>query len=74
MLVFLLAWHNFALGLMLSSIKIPVTVARLKLLNPGVQFYPVMAVELVVTMIVPVILIVIGQRHLERGLTLGAVK
>ncbi|MDX8449683.1 carbohydrate ABC transporter permease [Mesorhizobium captivum] len=74
LLVFLLAWHNFALGLMLSSTKAPVTVALLKLLNPGVQFYPVMAAGLVVTMIVPVILIVIGQRRLERGLTFGAVK
>ncbi|WP_407175412.1 carbohydrate ABC transporter permease [Bradyrhizobium sp. STM 3562] len=74
LLIFLLAWHNFALGLILSSTKAPVTVALLKLLNPGVQFYPVMAAGLVVTMIVPVILIVIGQRHLERGLTFGAVK
>ncbi|RWB98650.1 MULTISPECIES: carbohydrate ABC transporter permease [unclassified Mesorhizobium] len=74
LLVFLLAWHNFALGLMLSSTKAPVTVALLKLLNPGVQFYPVMAAGLVVTMIVPVTLIVVGQRHLERGLTFGAVK
>ena len=74
LLVFLLAWHNFALGLMLSSTRAPVTVALLKLLNPGVQFYPVMAAGLVVTMIVPVTLIVLGQRHLERGLTFGAVK
>ncbi|MGY3610423.1 MULTISPECIES: carbohydrate ABC transporter permease [unclassified Bradyrhizobium] len=74
LLIFLLAWHNFALGLILSSTKAPVTVALLKLLNPGVQFYPVMAAGLVVTMIVPVILIIIGQRHLERGLTFGAVK
>ncbi|MDL2409149.1 carbohydrate ABC transporter permease [Rhizobium calliandrae] len=74
LLVFLLAWHNFALGLMLSSTKAPVTVALLKLLNPGVQFYPVMAAGLVVTMIVPVILIIVGQQHLERGLTFGAVK
>ena len=74
LLVFLLAWHNFALGLILSSTRAPVTVALLKLLNPGVQFYPVMAAGLVVTMIIPVILIVIGQRHLERGLTFGAVK
>lgn len=74
LLVFLLAWHNFALGLILTSTKAPVTVALLKLLNPGVQFYPVMAAGLVVTMIVPVILIVVGQRHLERGLTFGAVK
>ncbi|GGI26055.1 MULTISPECIES: carbohydrate ABC transporter permease [Bradyrhizobium] len=74
LLIFLLAWHNFALGLILSSTKAPVTVALLKLLNPGVQFYPVMAAGLVVTMIIPVILIVMGQRHLERGLTFGAVK
>ncbi|WP_158815156.1 carbohydrate ABC transporter permease [Methylocapsa sp. S129] len=74
LLVFLLAWHNFALGLMLSSAKAPVTVALLKLLNPGVQFYPVMAAGLVVTMAVPVVLILLGQRHLERGLTFGAVK
>ncbi|MGX5805378.1 carbohydrate ABC transporter permease [Bradyrhizobium sp. Arg314] len=74
LLVFLLAWHNFALGLILTSAKAPVTVALLKLLNPGLQFYPVMAAGLVVTMIVPVILIVVGQRHLERGLTFGAVK
>lgn len=74
LLIFLLAWHNFALGLILSSTRAPVTVALLKLLNPGVQFYPVMAAGLVVTMIIPVILIVLGQRHLERGLTFGAVK
>lgn len=74
LLVFLLAWHNFALGLILTSTRNPVTVALLKLLNPGVQFYPVMAAGLVVTMVVPVVLIVIGQRHLERGLTFGAVK
>lgn len=74
LLIFLLAWHNFALGLMLSSTKAPVTVALLKLLNPGVQFYSVMAAGLVVTMLIPVILIIIGQRHLERGLTFGAVK
>ncbi|RXG87336.1 carbohydrate ABC transporter permease [Bradyrhizobium zhanjiangense] len=74
LLIFLLAWHNFALGLILSSTKAPVTVALLKLLNPGVQFYPVMAAGLVVTMIVPVVLIILGQRHLERGLTFGAVK
>ncbi|MGL3104731.1 ABC transporter permease subunit [Bradyrhizobium sp. BR 1432] len=37
LLIFLLAWHNFALGLILSSTKTPVTVALLKLLNPGVQ-------------------------------------
>ncbi len=74
LLVFLLAWHNFALGLMLSSERAPVTVALLKLLNPGLQFYPVMAAGLVVTMVVPVILILLGQKHLERGLTMGAVK
>ncbi|MCA1378745.1 multiple sugar transport system permease protein [Bradyrhizobium yuanmingense] len=74
LLIFLLAWHNFALGLILSSTRAPVTVALLKLLNPGVQFYPVMAAGLVVTMVIPVVLIVLGQRHLERGLTFGAVK
>ena len=74
LLVFLLAWHNFALGLMLSSHRAPVTVALLKLLNPGLSFYPVVAAGLVVTMAVPIALILLGQRHLERGLTLGAVK
>jgi multiple sugar transport system permease protein len=74
LLVFLLAWHNFALGLMLSSDRAPVTVALLKLLNPGLQFYPVVAAGLVVTMAVPVVLILLGQKHLERGLTMGAVK
>lgn len=74
LLVFLLAWHNFALGLILTSQKTPVTVALLKLLNPGVSFYPVVSAGLVVSMIVPIILIFIGQRHLERGLTFGALK
>lgn len=74
LLVFLLAWHNFALGLILTAQKTPVTVALLKLLNPGVSFYPVVSAGLVVSMIVPVILIVLGQRHLERGLTFGALK
>ncbi len=74
LLVFLLAWHNFALGLILTAQKTPVTVALLKLLNPGVSFYPVVSAGLVVSMIVPVIMIVLGQRHLERGLTFGALK
>jgi multiple sugar transport system permease protein len=74
LLVFLLSWHNFALGLMLSSEHAPVTVALLKLLNPGLQFYSVVAAGLVVTMIVPAVLIILGQKHLERGLTMGAVK
>lgn len=74
LLVFLLAWHNFALGLMLTAKNAPVTVALLKLLNPGVNFYPVVAAGLVVSMIVPVVLILLGQRHLERGLTFGAIK
>lgn len=74
LLVFLLAWHNFALGLVLAAQKAPVTVALLKLLNPGVSFYPVVSAGLVVSMIVPITLILIGQRHLERGLTFGALK
>ena len=74
LLVFLLAWHNFALGLILTAEKSPVTVALLKLLNPGVSFYPVVSAGLVVSMIVPIILIILGQRHLERGLTFGALK
>lgn len=74
LLVFLLAWHNFALGLMLTAQNSPVTVALLKLLNPGVNFYPVVSAGLVISMIVPIGLILIGQRHLERGLTFGALK
>ena len=74
LLVFLLAWHNFALGLILTADKPPVTVALLKLLNPGINFYPVVSAGLVVSMIVPIALIVLGQRHLERGLTFGALK
>ncbi|MFV0294378.1 MAG: carbohydrate ABC transporter permease [Paracoccus sp. (in: a-proteobacteria)] len=74
LLVFLLAWHNFALGLILTAQKSPVTVALLKLLNPGVSFYPVVSAGLVVSMIVPVALIFFGQKHLERGLTFGALK
>ncbi|WP_306256772.1 carbohydrate ABC transporter permease [Pararhizobium sp. IMCC21322] len=74
LLVFLLAWHNFALGLMLSAKNAPVTVALLKLLNPGVNFYPVVSAGLVISMIVPIVLILLGQRHLERGLTFGALK
>ena len=74
LLVFLLAWHNFALGLILTAEKSPVTVALLKLLNPGINFYPVVSAGLVVSMIVPIALIILGQRHLERGLTFGALK
>ena len=74
LLVFLLAWHNFALGLLLASKKAPVTVALLKLLNPGINFYPVMACGLVISMIVPILLIFLGQKHFVKGLTFGAVK
>ena len=74
LLVFLLAWHNFALGLILTAKNTPVTVALLKLLNPGINFYPVVSAGLVISMIVPIFLILLGQRHLERGLSFGALK
>ena len=74
LLVFLLAWHNFALGLILTAKNTPVTVALLKLLNPGISFYPVVSAGLVISMIVPIVLILLGQRHLERGLSFGALK
>ena len=74
LLVFLLAWHNFALGLILTAKNTPVTVALLKLLNPGISFYPVVSAGLVISMIVPIFLILLGQRHLERGLSFGALK
>ena len=74
LLVCLLAWHNFALGLILTAKNTPVTVALLKLLNPGINFYPVVSAGLVISMIVPIFLILLGQRHLERGLSFGALK
>ena len=74
LLVFLLAWHNFALGLILTAKNTPVTVALLKLLNPGISFYPVVSAGLVISMLVPIVLILLGQRHLERGLSFGALK
>ena len=74
LLVLFLAWHNFALGLILTAKNTPVTVALLKLPNPVVNFYLVASAGLVVSMIVPFCLILLGQRHLERGLTFGALK
>ena len=62
------------MGLLLASKKAPVTVALLKLLNPGINFYPVMACGLVISMIVPILLIFLGQKHFIKGLTFGAVK
>ena len=43
-------------------------------LNPGINFYPVMACGLVISMIVPILLIFLGQKHFIKGLTFGAVK
>ena len=72
---FLLAWNDFALALMLTSRNaktLPLIVMSFAS-EEGVQWGP-MAAAVVLILLPPVILVSVVQRHLARGLTLGAVR
>lgn len=75
LLSFIFAWNSFTFPLLLSGIKIiPVTVEALRYIGTDTVRYGQMAVAATVTALPEVILALIIQKHLVRGLSFGAVK
>ncbi len=75
LLSFIFAWNSFTFPLLLSGIKIiPVTVEALRYIGTDTVRYGQMAVAATVTALPEVILALLIQKHLVRGLSFGAVK
>lgn len=75
LLTFIFAWNTFTFPLILSGFKVqPVTVASLRYLASDTVHYGQMAVAATVTALPEVILALLIQKHLVRGLSFGAVK
>ena len=75
LIIFAFAWNEFLFAITISSnnaITIPVHMAG-AVDTRGVQFW-FMATRAVIAMIPPVMLALLAQRYIVRGLTLGAVK
>jgi multiple sugar transport system permease protein len=72
---FLLAWNDFALALILTNKEaktLPLIVVSF-ITEEGILWGP-MAAAATLILLPPVVFVVLAQRHLARGLTLGAVK
>lgn len=75
LLAFIFAWNSFTFPLLLSGFKIEtVTVASLKYIASDTVHYGQMAVAATVATLPEVILALLIQKHLVRGLSFGAVK
>jgi len=75
LLAFIFAWNSFTFPLLLSGFKIEtVTVAALRYIGSDTVHYGQMAVAATVAALPEVILAVLIQKHLVRGLSFGAVK
>lgn len=75
LLAFIFAWNSFTFPLLLSGFKIEtVTVAALRYIGSDTVHYGQMAVAAGVAALPEVILALIIQKHLVRGLSFGAVK
>lgn len=75
LIIFAFAWNEFLFAITISSreaITIPVAMAG-AVDTRGVQFW-FMAVRAMIAMIPPVLIALLAQRYIVRGLTLGAVK
>jgi multiple sugar transport system permease protein len=72
---FLLAWNDFALALILTSRQaktLPLMVMAF-FTSEGVEWGP-MAAAVTVALLPPVLFVILMQKHLAKGLTMGAVK
>lgn len=75
LLSFIFAWNSFTFPLLLSGFEIEtVTVASLKYIASDTVHYGQMAVASAVAALPEVILALVIQKHLVRGLSFGAVK
>lgn len=75
LLAFIYAWNNFIFALVLGSSKVqPVTVSALKFITAEKMRYGDIAAACILAMLPILILAIWAQRHMVRGLSLGAVK
>ncbi|WP_069999516.1 carbohydrate ABC transporter permease [Cellulosilyticum sp. I15G10I2] len=75
LLAFIFAWNSFTFPLLLGGFKIEtVTVAALRYIGSDTVHYGQMAVAAAVAALPEVVLALIIQKHLVRGLSFGAVK
>jgi len=75
LLAFIFAWNSFTFPLLLSGFKIEtVTIAALRYIGSDTVHYGQMAVAAGVAALPEVVLALIIQKHLVRGLSFGAVK
>lgn len=75
LLAFIFAWNSFTFPLLLSGFNIEtVTVAALRYIGSDTVHYGQMAVAAAVAALPEVVLALIIQKHLVRGLSFGAVK
>ena len=75
LLVFILSWNEFAVALNLTAKQtatVPVAIAKYAQ-EFGIQ-YTEMAASAVLSVVPALVLLLIGQRHIVRGLTAGALK
>ncbi len=74
-LTFIFAWNNFVFGLILGAREtFPGTVATLGFISYESVLWGQMAAATVITILPPLALSIFIQKHLVRGLTLGAVR
>lgn len=75
LLAFIFAWNSFTFSLLLSGFKIQtVTVIAVKYISSDTIHYGQMAVASTISALPEVILALLIQKHLVRGLSFGAVK
>jgi multiple sugar transport system permease protein len=74
-LAFIFCWNNFIFGLMLGGHSTqPVTVGLLSFMGTNQVQWGLMAAATIVTIVPEMILALLVQRYMIRGLTFGAVK
>lgn len=75
LLAFIYAWNNFIFAMILGGSDVqPITVASLQFMTAEAIRYGDMAAACVIAAIPALILAIYSQKHLIRGLSLGAVK
>ena len=75
LLAFIYCWNSFTFGLMLCSFKVqPITVAALTYIGSDTFHYGQIAVASIIAIVPEIILCLLIQKHLVRGLSFGAVK
>lgn len=75
LLAFIFCWNSFTFGLILSGFNIQtITVSALRYISSDTVHYGQMAVVSVIAVLPEIVLCLLIQKHLVRGLSFGAVK